>query len=126
MKGLLGRACYHPRCPNIVTEKGKKFCSAHHEEEKCEQRARGWRKKERNPFYVSVEWVKLRAIKFAMNPVCEHCHRKQTAEIDHITPLRIAPEMALDVDNLQGLCKSCHARKTQKESRDAIRNRRSE
>ncbi|MEP0322884.1 HNH endonuclease [Bauldia litoralis] len=33
-------------------------------------------------------------------------------EVDHIRPVRDAPELAYDLENLQSLCGSCHSRKT--------------
>lgn len=37
-------------------------------------------------------------------------------EIDHIEPVRDAPERAHDPDNLQTLCTPCHTRKTGREN----------
>lgn len=36
----------------------------------------------------------------------------EAVEVDHITPLRVAPQRKYDLTNLQGLCKSHHSRKT--------------
>ena len=50
-------------------------------------------------------------------PLCRHCLRdgRVTAAtlVDHIVPLSLSPELRLDRGNLQALCASCHARKTQ-------------
>jgi 5-methylcytosine-specific restriction endonuclease McrA len=32
--------------------------------------------------------------------------------VDHIQPVRNAPELAFDLSNLQCLCRRCHSRKT--------------
>lgn len=37
-------------------------------------------------------------------------------EVDHVQPLRDAPELAFDLSNLQVLCRACHAAKTRIES----------
>lgn len=34
------------------------------------------------------------------------------SEVDHIVPLRQAPERKYDLANLQPLCRSCHSTKT--------------
>jgi 5-methylcytosine-specific restriction endonuclease McrA len=35
--------------------------------------------------------------------------------VDHVRPVREAPELAFDLDNLQALCPACHGRKTRGE-----------
>ena len=54
-------------------------------------------------------------------PLCRHCLRegRVTAAVcvDHIVPISIAPDLRLVRINLQGLCASCHARKTQGEAK---------
>lgn len=47
---------------------------------------------------------------------CRCCGtRKGRLEIDHIQPVRKAPDRAFDPANLQALCSRCHASKTRKE-----------
>lgn len=43
---------------------------------------------------------------------CVSCGATGRLEVDHITPVRDAPDRAFDPDNLQSLCASCHTRKT--------------
>lgn len=43
---------------------------------------------------------------------CVQCGRRQRLEVDHIQPVRDAPELAWDMRNLQTLCASCHSKKT--------------
>ena len=54
-------------------------------------------------------------------PLCRHCLRdgRVTAAVcvDHCIPLSEAPNLRLVRSNLQALCASCHARKTQAESK---------
>jgi 5-methylcytosine-specific restriction endonuclease McrA len=40
---------------------------------------------------------------------------QQAREIDHVIPVRVAPERRLDADNLQSLCWSHHRIKTAKD-----------
>lgn len=54
----------------------------------------------------------------ARHPLCVECQAKgmvvAAAEVDHIVPL--ADGGTNDDENLQSLCKSCHSRKTARES----------
>ena len=43
---------------------------------------------------------------------CVQCGAQGRLEVDHIIPVRDAPERAFDLTNLQTLCPSCHSRKT--------------
>jgi 5-methylcytosine-specific restriction endonuclease McrA len=62
-------------------------------------------------------WSEIRAAKLVRNPFCERCEREgrlawERLNVDHIIPVRIAPEKRLDIENTQTLCRKCHARKT--------------
>lgn len=46
---------------------------------------------------------------------CVTCGSVGRLEVDHIIPVRAAPERAYDLTNLQTLCSSCHSRKTRVE-----------
>ncbi|WP_101341518.1 HNH endonuclease [Cereibacter azotoformans] len=43
---------------------------------------------------------------------CRCCGARGRLEIDHIEPVRTAPDRAFDPGNLQALCGPCHTRKT--------------
>ena len=43
---------------------------------------------------------------------CVQCGEQGRLEVDHIIPVRTAPERAYDLTNLQTLCVPCHSRKT--------------
>jgi 5-methylcytosine-specific restriction enzyme A len=63
----------------------------------------------------SRRWQQLRAEVLRDDPFCRACppgRRRVTADIDHIIPHGGDPQRFWDRANLQGLCKSCHARKT--------------
>lgn len=75
-----------------------------------------------DPFYSSKSWLQLRALKLSINPLCEHC-RKQgrtvaASVVDHKQPRCDAPELELDLDNLQSLCESHHNAKTAREQNE--------
>lgn len=46
---------------------------------------------------------------------CVACGAQGRLEVDHIKPVRTHPELAYDLENLQCLCASCHAKKTRVE-----------
>lgn len=43
---------------------------------------------------------------------CRSCGARGRLEIDHIKPVRAAPELAFEPTNCQALCAACHSRKT--------------
>ena len=69
-----------------------------------------------NSFYSSKAWRELRALKLAEDPWCQVCAQedivKLAEEIDHRIPIIEAPYRALDLSNLDSLCKSHHSIKT--------------
>ena len=68
--------------------------------------------------YQNSRWKRLRAAKFANNPLCEDCLLKgiikQTEEIHHIIPFDVEDNieklesLAYNYDNLISLCIECH------------------
>lgn len=62
------------------------------------------------------EWQRRRRAYLMQNPLCVDCRAigKLTAatEVDHVTPHRGDEQLFWAWDNLQGLCKSHHSRKT--------------
>uniref|UniRef100_A0A6M3L6N9 Putative homing endonuclease n=1 Tax=viral metagenome TaxID=1070528 RepID=A0A6M3L6N9_9ZZZZ len=69
--------------------------------------------------YQDSRWKKLRKIFLYNNPFCVECTKQgkdiQSTEVDHIQPHNGDYETFFDINNLQGLCKSCHSSKTIKE-----------
>lgn len=62
-------------------------------------------------------WERERATYLAMRPLCANCEREgRTAlatDLDHIIPHRGNAELFWDfASNVEGLCRSCHAKKT--------------
>lgn len=72
-------------------------------------------KRKRNPIYATAQWRAVRLMKLRRNPTCEadDC-RAFAREIDHVVSLN-AGGAPFDMNNLQSLCTSCHARKTARE-----------
>lgn len=46
---------------------------------------------------------------------CVQCGERARLEVDHIQPVRDAPELAFDLSNLQTLCARCHTAKTRRD-----------
>ncbi len=101
------RICSQPGCPAQATAQGK--CAEH-------------RPKRVNP----TPWAGRRPVapgharwrKMVMQRdgyTCRKCGEPAT-EADHIINRAVAPDLALDPDNGQALCKSCHRAKTQAEA----------
>ncbi|WP_091839815.1 HNH endonuclease [Marininema halotolerans] len=70
-------------------------------------------KKKADPFYKSTAWKKCReTILTRDHYLCQPCLRRgklTTANTaHHIKPLAKAPDLALDEDNLESICPTCH------------------
>ena len=67
-------------------------------------------------------WQKIRQIKRARNPLCEHCSARGVVRlaglVDHIFPL--ARGGGSEAGNLQSLCYRCHAIKTREDQAAAM------
>lgn len=82
------------------------------------------RKRPNPEVYNSSRHRKGRIAYLKENPLCAECLKKgkteEATEFDHIQPINQGGD-AWDIDNKQGLCKSCHARKSAKERHQAKR-----
>lgn len=73
---------------------------------------------ERRKIYASERWRRLRAWKFACDPLCESCLKEDRTvpaeDIHHIVSFMSTDDpqqrlyLAYDFDNLMSLCKQCH------------------
>lgn len=65
-----------------------------------------------NLFYKSTVWRRLRAAFLAANPLCDECSRHGKTEVatdvHHLQERKTHPDLSLDWDNLQALCRRCH------------------
>lgn len=59
-------------------------------------------------------WQKVRRVQLGREPICRACKRQMATCVDHIIPLSQGGER-LDYQNLQSLCRGCHAAKTGRE-----------
>ncbi len=66
-------------------------------------------------FYNSRQWRKLRRMILQRDPICKKCEKKNifvsSNVVDHILSIRLGGAK-LSPDNLQGLCTTCHNRKS--------------
>ena len=97
------RPCGYPGCPNLV-EAGTSYCPAHKPMRKNASA------------YYDRRWQKVRAAYLARHPLCADCQivgrLTPATEVHHIIPIN---EGGGDrEENLLGLCKSCHSRRTAK------------
>lgn len=78
-------------------------------------------------FYASPAWRRLRSLKFANDPICEVCAKKgivePAVEVDHKVARVSRPDLELDYDNLQSICKQCHTAKTNREGRSSRKSK---
>jgi len=70
-----------------------------------------WPKKGRK---LPSNWYSLRRIVlYNCRFICEICKKARATEVDHIRP--VSSGGTDDLDNLQGLCADCHAKKSSNE-----------
>jgi 5-methylcytosine-specific restriction protein A len=103
------RTCAESGCPTLVT---KGYCLRHNRN----RRLRESRESSSERTY-DERWKKLRKIVLARDPICKICNKAPSKEVDHIIP-RLPTQHAADVteEELQGLCKPCHSKKTRAEN----------
>jgi len=103
--------CNHPGCPNLTRER---FCDVHRKQEHSNYN-KYTRDKVATAFYNSPAWRSLSKLKLARDPFCEICRGRgefvKATCVDHVKEMR-DDGVALDIENLQSLCQSCHSRKS--------------
>ena len=69
-------------------------------------------------FYHSQQWKGLKREIFSQYHTCKYCKRQlgKFKTLDHFRPLRFWPELATEKRNLYPCCRSCHAKKSARES----------
>lgn len=70
-------------------------------------------KKKADPFYKLAAWLKTRTFVLQRDHyLCQPCFRDQTITaatiVHHIKPREDFPELALELNNLESICASCH------------------
>lgn len=91
-----------------------------------------WEKKA-DPFYKTGAWLRARALALARDRyICQECLRlvamgkmirpRTATMVHHIKPRKLYPELALDLNNLESLCNTCHERMTPERREKNIQN----
>lgn len=67
----------------------------------------------------TARWQSVRDLQLQEQPLCESClaggHTTPATQVDHVVPLRVRPDLAFDLANLQSICVPCHALKSARE-----------
>ncbi|WP_016738784.1 HNH endonuclease [Bacillus sp. FJAT-27238] len=107
----LKKFCRKRGCSKLTSDK---YCEAHKYQEQLYNQERGTAAKRG----YDARWRKARARFLASNPLCRHCFEQgkviAATVVDHITPHRGDMVLFWDEKNWQGLCGTCHSRKTAK------------
>ena len=94
------RLCVVPGCQLV----------GHHTHERPNVAVRRW--------YRRARWARLRRQVLTEEPLCRTCQAegryRAATEVDHILKHEGDAQMFYNKNNLQGLCISCHAQKTQR------------
>lgn len=102
------RPCSHYGCPNLSN------CPDHVGNVAAKEYDRV-RRGDPLRIYNTARWRALREIVLQRDLLCRGCGEEACTEADHIIPTRRGGAV-WSLDNLQGLCTGCHARKTRRES----------
>ena len=118
MKAVLNppKACFHPGCPNITHNT---YCPTHTKEHDTAYRRKRGSSNKRGYTY---RWGKERDAYLIRYPLCKNCldtysEIRAATEVDHVIPHKGDMKLFWDHNNWQGLCKSCHSKKTAEEQR---------
>lgn len=115
------RPCRRRGCPELV--RGSEYLCSKHKKEIQKKNAITSRRE--NPyeqkFYNSQAWVRASKTHRVKEPYCRECVKKGRITfghlVDHIIPLKLAPNLKLTESNHQTLCHSCHNKKRAAEQR---------
>lgn len=122
------KPCSYPGCPELVDEKAARgMCVRHVRETRALKGARARRRnftdedRQRDNWYSSADWRRLRRSFISRNPLCQHCLDRglirKADVVDHIIERKDDDSLRLNSSNLQSLCHRCHNNKTQDEKR---------
>ena len=103
------RPCQHAGC-KALTE--GRYCEQH----AAQHKPKAWATTEGSASSrgYGAAWRRLRTMILNRDPICVLCDREPASEVDHIVSKAKGGQDT--EENLQGLCRSCHASKTGRES----------
>lgn len=107
--------CGHPRCRKKAVHRG--YCRVHYSMSRAGSKDRA----NASDRGYDKQWEKVRKMKLARNPLCEDCEAdglvRPADMVDHVIPLRVAPDLRLRLENLRSLCWPHHGRKSAEDKR---------
>jgi 5-methylcytosine-specific restriction enzyme A len=111
------KPCNRMGCAALVRSPDR-YCETHRLDRQRQQTAARRAdpiRRERMDFYSSSAWRRCRASYLGTNPLCTACKGEgrltPATVVDHVVEIKQGGDR-FDPANLQGLCASCHARKT--------------
>ena len=101
------KPCTFPGCP-AITRGGR--CERHQRRTEGDYDRKRGTAAQRG---YDATWRRLRKMVLNRQPICQACGRRPATEVDHIIPKARGGDDSFE--NLAGLCRPCHSRKTAKE-----------
>ena len=105
------KACTYPMCSQVATQRGK--CESHQPKQIVSME-----KRTNDKFYSTSAWRNTRTRILYRDPLCVVCLDRgiytDSEHVDHI--IRRGHCNPFDLNNLAGMCHSCHSSKTRYES----------
>lgn len=117
------RLCLERGCRNAATGRGRcDGCRGDRERDRSRARRTGERTAEAVKLYHSQRWLNTRRKVLARDPICKVCDDALSEQVDHVVPLSQGGD-PYSLENLRGICVPCHARKSARESTQAVEAR---
>lgn len=111
------KICNHPGCRRAI-DASERYCEQH--KQLHIHREETYTRPERHAFYGTGQWRRIRNAYIRRHPLCEECIRQgrvtQAVIVDHVIEIKDGGSKT-DMNNLQSLCRFCHAEKTENEKR---------
>lgn len=106
------RKCQHPTCGALVRDGTGSRCPTHRAAAEAQRREYD-RVRNRDPLrlYSTPAWRAFRQAVLAARPFCVDCGNL-AQDVDHIVPIREAPERAFDPTNCAPRCHPHHSART--------------
>lgn len=117
------KLCGWVGCDKLIPDT-QYFCDYHRDISQERRKASAFASATRHANYNDPNWRRLsHAIKKEVGH-CEQCGTNKGLQVHHRIPVRYAPELFLERNNLVVLCESCHRVVTAKEEHDRRRSKR--
>lgn len=103
---MITKPCKHPGCHRL-TDRRDGLCINH-----ARQRRNEYARQQKSEGVVhgkyDAKWRKIRKVKLAMNPFCEHCEENGIVSLAILVHHVDRDTENASWSNLQSLCKTCH------------------